>query len=218
MQGKLWDSVDKEQGMMFCGGEDSYYVILSECVNSYVEMAQELNEAFEKKDYPNYIIKIHGLKSTMKSIGAMDLSEKARVLEFAGKDGEYEKIEAGHRPVMEEFYELMLEISEVSEVRDFLDPEYDFAQDVANKMTKTEEPNKDDFMQELSKEELQVLYAEFEGAMYSLDVTTMKATAENLKNKKCGNTSLSDLSEKMLYKIERGDYFSAGDVLKGALS
>ncbi len=218
MQGRLWESLDKEQGMMFCGGEDGYYVILSECVNSYVEMAGELEEAFEKKDYTNYIIKIHGLKSTMKSIGAMDLSEKARVLEFAGKDGEYEKIENGHRRVLEEFYELMLEISNVPEVREFLDPDYDFAKAVASQRKDDVLPNQGSGFAEVSKEELREIHAEFEEAMYGLDEETMKALAQKLKNKRCGNTNLSDISEKMLYRIERGDYFSAGDVLKSVLS
>lgn len=47
----------------------------------------ELRELLDSNNIDNYIIKVHSLKSTSKMIGAMELSETARLIEEKGKDG-----------------------------------------------------------------------------------------------------------------------------------
>ena len=71
--------------------------------------------SFEKEDYPNYTIFVHALKSTAKMIGANDLSEKARLLEQAGKDGDIDYIRSHHDEMIQEYSKV------VEEIKDYLD-------------------------------------------------------------------------------------------------
>lgn len=47
----------------------------------------------EEKDYNNYIIDVHALKSTAANIGAMELSMLALDSEMQGKSGNYAFLE-----------------------------------------------------------------------------------------------------------------------------
>lgn len=68
--------------------------------------------SYEAEDYTNYTIYVHALKSTSKMIGALTLSEKARLLELAGKEGKIDYIKDSHAEVMELFDQVMEEISD----------------------------------------------------------------------------------------------------------
>ena len=74
----------------------------------------DIQGSFEEKDFANYTIFVHALKSTSKMIGAEKLSEQARLLEMAGKKEDIHYIVENHQKVME-LYEEALE-----EIRDYL--------------------------------------------------------------------------------------------------
>ena len=214
---EIMDKLDKETGLMYCGGEENYGIILAECVLSYNDTSKDLEEAYEKEDYSYYVIKVHGLKSTMKSIGAMELSEKARLLEMAGKSGDYQTIKKGHREVMQDYYDMMKAVSTYGPTRENLDPGFDFESFAVKSSGKSEEDKEimADMtgLEEISADKLDDLKHGFEGAMYSLDDEAMKKYVAELKNCRYGDVNLADIAAKMEHKIEMGDYFSAGDLL-----
>ena len=94
--------VDIGTGMIFCGGEeDLYKSALGVYEVEEVERAQKIREYYEAKDWENYGIYVHSLKSASKAIGLTELYELAAGLEAAAKDGDVEKIEADHKKTME---------------------------------------------------------------------------------------------------------------------
>ncbi|MDR2594482.1 MAG: response regulator [Fibromonadaceae bacterium] len=50
---------------------------------------KEIKKCLETENYHLYTIYVHALKSASASIGALDLSEKAKLLEMAGKQGDF---------------------------------------------------------------------------------------------------------------------------------
>ncbi len=67
--------------------EELYNSLLKQFVkDSFIKQSQ-LEDYHSAKDYKNYEIVVHALKSTAKLIGAMDLSDKAKALEEAAKAG-----------------------------------------------------------------------------------------------------------------------------------
>lgn len=97
---------DTELGMSFClDDEDCYREILEEYVNS--NSYSELNSLYDNKDWTNYRIKIHAVKSTSKTIGAVELSDMALALEEACKNQDEDYIIASHSRCMEQ-YEIVL--------------------------------------------------------------------------------------------------------------
>ena len=56
--------------------------------SSIVQKADEIEGYYRNQDYQSYTIKVHALKSSSRLVGAVELSELARELEQAGKDGD----------------------------------------------------------------------------------------------------------------------------------
>ncbi len=96
-------------GIKYAGGnEEAYYEILDMYVRKGGEKKDLINQYCKEKDWKNYIIEVHALKSTSQSIGAGKLSELAKRLELAGKSGDYSVIEAENAE-LSKLYELVLE-------------------------------------------------------------------------------------------------------------
>ena len=80
-----------------------------EMIDEYLiwETPNELDGYFEAKNWKNYEIAVHALKSTSLNIGAKELSEHAKALEFAAKDSDIEYIKEHHSEVMDEYHKLI---------------------------------------------------------------------------------------------------------------
>ena len=65
-----------------------------------------IRELWESRDIQNLTIKVHGLKSNLRLIGAADLGEKAYALELAGKAGNTGTFETDLEPLMQECFAL----------------------------------------------------------------------------------------------------------------
>ncbi|MBQ4256408.1 MAG: response regulator, partial [Oscillospiraceae bacterium] len=92
---------DPELGISYTAGDKELYLeILTEYARQGEEMRSILTQTFEEKDWKNYVIKVHALKSTSLNIGAKTLSELAKKLELSGKAGEYEPILSEHDTLM----------------------------------------------------------------------------------------------------------------------
>ncbi|MGN1137187.1 MAG: ATP-binding protein [Oscillospiraceae bacterium] len=102
---------DPDKGLMYTGGSmDAYREILELYVKKGPEKRNYIDELFEKKDWKNYIIEVHALKSTSLSIGAVKLSELAKELEAAGKSESYGTIEKKNS-ILSELYGKVIEIA-----------------------------------------------------------------------------------------------------------
>ena len=84
------EGIDVSVGMKYSGNdEDLYREVLSDYMDTIEEKANVIEKAVEEGDLETYTIEVHSLKSTSKSIGAMELSELAKDLESNGKNSEW---------------------------------------------------------------------------------------------------------------------------------
>ena len=71
----------------------------------YVHKAPEkislIQKLFDEKNWKNYIIEVHALKSSSLTIGSKPLSELAKKLELAGKAGDISVIEKNNAKLLE---------------------------------------------------------------------------------------------------------------------
>ena len=74
-------------GIVHCGGVESYLYALTVFAQSVSIGAKEIANFFKNEDWKNYTTKVHALKSSARVIGAKELSERARRLEDAGNHG-----------------------------------------------------------------------------------------------------------------------------------
>lgn len=103
--------IQEEKGLVYAGGSRSVY---HENLYTYLKNGEEcrasLQRRFEEEDWNQYIIEIHAVKSSSLSIGAVGLSELAKTLEYAGKDGNYDVIVSKQKSVMNLFERVLKEI------------------------------------------------------------------------------------------------------------
>ncbi len=87
------NGIDVEEAMLYHSGNADDYVELLElyCADGKRKLSL-LNELYEKKDYKNYGIEVHGLKSASANVGAMELSAQAKEHEDAAENGDEEFI------------------------------------------------------------------------------------------------------------------------------
>ncbi|MGN1105878.1 MAG: response regulator, partial [Huintestinicola sp.] len=85
--------ISEETGVFYTGGDrEAYNDILGVYVRKSEEKILQIKSFFDNKDWKNYVIEVHALKSSSLTIGAKQLSELAKELELAGKGGDYRLI------------------------------------------------------------------------------------------------------------------------------
>ena len=95
--------LDISKGIMYCGSKENYLEILTSQRDSGRDIINQAQKFYEEKDWKNYVIVVHGIKSAMMSIGAVKLSEMAKSLEFAGKNADFALIHREHAAMIKEF-------------------------------------------------------------------------------------------------------------------
>ena len=72
-----------------------------------------MKQFFAAEDWRNYRTTVHALKSTSLTIGAAHLSERAKALELAAKDGDVGYIRSHHNDTLEEYVGLIDKLKEI---------------------------------------------------------------------------------------------------------
>ena len=93
--------LDSEMGLKYCAGMEEMYV---EMLQMFCDMSQEkmqaIQEAYDKRNWKDYVVFVHALKSTSLGIGGGILSDMAKELELAGKADEVNTILAKHEELL----------------------------------------------------------------------------------------------------------------------
>ncbi|MCR5420005.1 MAG: response regulator [Lachnospiraceae bacterium] len=106
--------LDTVKGIENVGGsEEVYYVVLNTYYYEGMEKWKAVPTQFLNGDMPLFITNVHALKSSSASIGAYVISEKFKKFEFAGKENNWEYIEANLDETMEQFRVLLEMIREL---------------------------------------------------------------------------------------------------------
>lgn len=102
------EAINVKTGLFYTGGsKEAYMSILDTYVGKGNEKLDQIKELFEKKDWKNYIIEAHALKSSSLSIGAKELSELAKKLELSGKAGDMDVIIQNHDKMYEMYAQVL---------------------------------------------------------------------------------------------------------------
>ncbi len=87
--------IDTAHGLEFSMDDKEMY---QDMVQMFIEQKDEnvtsIKDFFEKQDWENYKIRVHGLKSNARLVGAMQLGDLAEKCEHAARDGDTTFIQA----------------------------------------------------------------------------------------------------------------------------
>ncbi|MBO4416262.1 MAG: response regulator [Lachnospiraceae bacterium] len=96
--------VDIKTGLLYCADdEDIYASILMEYAGLGPQYTEELNRYIAESNLKDYAIVAHAIKSSSKTIGAMELSEEAKALEMAAKSGDEAFVKEKHAAFVEKY-------------------------------------------------------------------------------------------------------------------
>ena len=184
--------LDVETGILYCGGKTGYLEILKLCRDTIQENQKNTEELFAQENWKEYIITVHGIKSSMLSIGALKLSELAKGLELAGKAENFDYIRENHNIMMEEY----------KRVGNILLEHPLFC-------TEKETQEKEQELPKLEETVFQQKCDELEKLMYELDEEGMLAVLTELQQYQYCKTALQKPLETIVRKVKMSDYMSA---------
>jgi CheY-like chemotaxis protein len=85
--------IDVKAAIARCGSADAARDVMKDFWQSIDERAGLIEKYEQEKDIKNYTIYVHGLKSSARAVGALDLADKAEYLEACGNGGDIDEIE-----------------------------------------------------------------------------------------------------------------------------
>ncbi|MCR5511537.1 MAG: DegV family EDD domain-containing protein [Lachnospiraceae bacterium] len=97
------EGIDSDAAIINSGSADAFKTVLKIFYDSIPAKSSEIEGFYSDGDISNYTIKVHALKSSAKLVGALDLSERAQLLENAGKEGNFGYIDSHHEAMMREY-------------------------------------------------------------------------------------------------------------------
>ena len=93
--------VSPEIGLQHCQDDEQFYAsLLREFANGAEEKADTLDKLYAARNWKEYGVVIHAIKSTSKMLGAPGLSEVAAHLEAAANGEDAARVKAGHRDAL----------------------------------------------------------------------------------------------------------------------
>lgn len=197
--------LEVKQALLYCGGRKAYLEILERCCEEGRQERRLLEELYEKQDWKNYTIKVHALKSTMRSIGAIPLFEKAKALETAAKSEDVDFILKRHKDMITEHIRVMEELGKCPFIHPNMPDEA--LQPAAEQETGVSG------LSELSEEMFDRLFSELEDAMYALEGERMLAVLSQMQEYQYCQTALEKKLAPVKKKVEMSDYMSAVDTV-----
>lgn len=192
--------LDAENGLMYCNGKECYVKILKNFCTVSKNSSELADQLFHEEDWTNYTIAVHGIKGAMRSIGANKVSELAKELEFAGREGRIEFIRKHHERMMEEYQRLCITLRGIK----WLCPEE--SKEDADEFSNGE-------LVELDETAFEQEIEQMENAVYSLEEETVLTILKKLRSYRYRNVALHKLLEPIQQKADGGAYFSAVELL-----
>ena len=194
---EIAEMIHVKTGLFYTGGsKDAYLSILETYVGKGDEKVIQLRELFNKKEWRNYIIEAHALKSSSLSIGAKELSEVAKTVELAGKAGDMEVVMQNHDRMCELYEQVLIRAKKL----------------LADNKTQ-DAPEEPAEVTEISKEELTALIEQLKVAMDAYDSDEIVKLAKEHLHSVYGELELTQYLDGIKTAADNFEYESAAEQL-----
>ena len=113
--------LDLNDALEYTGSPQHLLKFVKNFYESLEHKSDVIEEALSIGDYNLYAIKVHALKSSSRIIGAKSLSNLAKELEQAAKDGDYETVRSENDALLDLYRSFKDKLSKIEEIT--LEPE-----------------------------------------------------------------------------------------------
>lgn len=101
------NGLDVDAALSFTGNESRYIKALTRYYNAYEKNSARIKNSYDNKDYEDYAIIVHSLKSNSRMIGDNELGDLAEKLQYAGQDKDVDLIEAETENLLAKYKQLV---------------------------------------------------------------------------------------------------------------
>lgn len=106
--------IDTDAGIKYCVGDKEFYKsLLLQFASEAPDKIASMKNYYQIRDWHNYEILVHALKSTSKMIGVSGLSDKAKALEKAAKENDEGFILANHETMIKDYGKITAEVRDM---------------------------------------------------------------------------------------------------------
>lgn len=199
--------IDVQQGITYCGDKEGFHDILAIYHTEGVKRKEKLVRFFKEKDWKNYVIMVHSLKSNSKGIGANELAELALNLEMAGKENRIDYIFAHHEELLEQHDALQKVLGEST----FLYPEGG-----PGAMAESDDGNEPGMQKSTEREGetgLLELFGRLREKLDSFESEGIEEILDELAGHQYKGEPLSALAEEIREKVAEFDFLAASELL-----
>ncbi|NLL79783.1 MAG: response regulator [Clostridiales bacterium] len=207
------DGIKVETGLVYSGGQMQDYIdILRIYYTSGVKKREEMEQAFLQKDWKNYAIMAHSLKSNSLNIGAEELSELAKGLEFAGKAEDEDYICLHHEETMTEYNRVLLVLGE----NPVLFPNQQMEKSKTAKAEKTQVREETGSMPEISRDVLWEKLKELEEKLGIFEYEEVQQVLNDLLEQQYQGQGMDKFLQGVREKVDAYDFIAATEELQAA--
>ena len=200
--------IDIEKGIMYCGSLEKYQEITRLHYTEAALNRKQIVKYFEEQNWKDYTITVHGLKSSMLSVGAITLSEIAKGLELAGKENRIDYILEHQKELLEEYDRVVKLFGECKWIQQKEE------ENVVVEVSAPEEASElKEELENITQELFMELAGAFEDAMYAFDEQQMLRILEDLKKYSYEGKALKKEIASIIEKVKASDYMSASEEL-----
>ncbi len=106
--------INVKEGLLHCMNDEAFYLeMLSDYGNDHDQKAADLEGFYKEENWKDYKILVHAIKSGSKTVGIMELSEKAKDLEDAAAREDAGYIRKNHEDFMKGYADMVGRIKEL---------------------------------------------------------------------------------------------------------
>lgn len=190
-------ALNTKMGVTYCGNKEAYLSILEEYALKGDKNWKPIQEMFETGKWDRYVVEVHGIKSAMLTIGAKEISKRAKRLEEACKEGDISYVLENHDAMVDLYKKMLVDLQQYFHV----EPEKS-----ANETVDASS------LLPMTDEEINQMISEIEEMAFTLDGNGMMKVVEDLCNRSYRGKTLQNFLIEYRRKVEREDYLSALDL------
>lgn len=107
--------MDVESAITYCGGQESFMSILKTFYDTIDDKVRDIDGFYNSRDWKNYNISVHAMKSSARIVGLKELSERALGLETASDEPvDIETIDADNSVLLDMLRDVKIKLSKLS--------------------------------------------------------------------------------------------------------
>ncbi|MCI7766565.1 MAG: ATP-binding protein [Oscillospiraceae bacterium] len=196
-EGECNELFSPEEGAKYTGGDmDAYKEILALFVRKAPELSERIERLFNEKDWKNYVIEVHALKSSSLNIGSKELSSLAKELELSGKEGNFGVIEEKNSGLLE-LYKRVTELG-----REYLGE---------NEAPEEEAPAENEQLTELEAEKARKYFENIRNACLAFDADEAERLCGEISDCSVGGVPLRPVLDEIMASAEDFEYEAAAE-------